>query len=243
MLQLTQIKNLANKITLYSKDYSECSKTYSELKDFLGSNLELTCDSFKLINFIKNFYSMVKLVKFEKFLEGFNIENPKDDDIERLINYIDNEDKAEFIADTFDKILNSNSKIACCIMGMLFNKITKDDRDIIQSDLVLINALSRINDYDIKNFVYLMSICKCKMKENSNTLKITDEIKEECKKKYNISDFNLNLSLNTLFNTGLLERTSSDIDYEGVLNLDDIYSFNRLSEILYNYAKKITDNL
>lgn len=232
--ELIQIKNLAERVFSFSNDYSE-------LKDLLDDNLELISDSVKVLNLLRRGYSQLK---FKNFLKGFNIENPEDGDIKRLINYIDNKEKSEFIASTFDKILTSNSKIACCIMGLLFNEITKDNRNIEQSDLVLINALSRMNDYDIENFVHLFYINQCN--NNYDTLKITDGMKSKLKVHYNVSDLNLYLSLNTMFNVGLLETRLYDINDEGnfsIHNFDSSYFFNLLSVELYKYAKKIVDNI
>lgn len=232
--ELIQIKNLVKKEFSFSNDYSE-------LKDLLDDNLELISDSVKVLNLLRRGYSQLK---FKSFLKGFNIENPEDGDIKRLIDYIDNKEKSEFIASTFDKILTSNSKIACYIMGLLFNEISKDNRNIEQSDLVLINALSRMNDYDIENFVHLFSIIQCN--NNYDTLKITDGMKSKLKVHYNVSDLNLYLSLNTMFNVGLLETRLYDINDEGnfsIHNFDSSYFFNLLSAELYKYAKKIVDNI
>ena len=136
------------------------SEEYSDIKDLIINDdvAELTEDTFQSIKIIHNIGKFYDTIKFKHFIKGLNNNDISKQDIDKLIKYMDNQKKAEFIYSTMKKIVNSNSKICCYIMGLLFNDITKKDREINQIDIALINALGELNDFDINNFYQLLNI-------------------------------------------------------------------------------------
>ena len=121
-------------------------------------------------------------------------------------------------------------------MGMLFSEIVEKNKseNITKSDLMIINALSLMNDCDIESFVYLYS----SIEESNKEYIITDEMKIDYKNKYNISDLDLKLSLNTMQNASLVEKGSNYNEQNELLTFDEL-KFTKLSEKLYKCASCI----
>lgn len=121
-------------------------------------------------------------------------------------------------------------------MGMLFSEIVEKNKseNITKSDLMIINALSLMNDCDIESFIYLYS----SIEEWNKEYRITDEMKGNYKSKFNISDLDFQLSLNTMQNASLLEKFAYYDEQNESLMTDEL-KFTKLSEKLYKYAEKI----
>ena len=148
-----EMSDLLNKIVKFSDDYADVKDIF--LND---STMELAEDAIGSLKFLNNSRKALSIIKFKYFLKGLNYENADKESIEKLIRYVDNQSKAEFITNSFDKIISSNSKLACCVMGLMLNDIGQHNDDISQEDLIMLNALPMLNDFDIKNFHYLYKI-------------------------------------------------------------------------------------
>ncbi|RXT14907.1 hypothetical protein [Ammoniphilus sp. CFH 90114] len=126
-------------------------------KDILENDyVQLLGDTVKVVGFVKNTTSLIMQKRFESFLRGFKPEEiPTEDQIEKLINYIDDEAKAEFIADTFSKIMLARSSKACLIMGTMLQTMVNNQSNLSHKDLICIHALSNFFDDDITNFNFI----------------------------------------------------------------------------------------
>lgn len=161
-------------------------ETYMQIKNDILDNdfVQLLGDSSKIIGFLRGSSELILRKKFESFLKGFSLnEKPTEAQLERLIKYIDDETKAEFIADTFSKILLSKSSKACVIMGSILNNVVEDCEDLTHAHLISINALMNFYDMDIENYKLILSLFK---KQNNtmekgqiNLYHINKEIKEK----------------------------------------------------------------
>lgn len=84
----------------------------------------------------------------------------KDENIEKCVNevynFINNENRAFYVAECFRKIAWSNSKIAATIIGIMLGEIKEQDRDFCNDDLILLDALEHMTDFDIRNFKQLL---------------------------------------------------------------------------------------
>lgn len=128
---------------------------YLEVKDAVLENdyIEVLGDSVNVLKFLKNANALIAKKRFQSFLKGFyGIDQPSEYQLVKLYDYIDNEIKAEFIADIFSKVFLSNSKLACVIMGSIAQTLIEKKRDITHDDLVCAEALTKFFDYDIKNY-------------------------------------------------------------------------------------------
>jgi GMP synthase PP-ATPase subunit len=129
--------------------------TYLDVKDLLFENeyVEVLADSFKVVGLLRNASKLISQKRFEAFLKGFkDVHTPTEQQLSKLAEYIDNEQKAEFIADTFQKILLSKSSKACLIMGTILKDLIDEKADLIPADIVCLNALTNFFDHDIANF-------------------------------------------------------------------------------------------
>ncbi len=117
---------------------------------------EVLGDSVSVLKLLKNSNKLIAKIakkRFDSFLKGFNKENsPSEYQLSKLYNYTDNEAKAEFIADIFSKVMLSNSKLACVIMGIISKNLIESEKDISHDHLVCVEALTKFFDYDIKNY-------------------------------------------------------------------------------------------
>lgn len=86
------------------------------------------------------------------FAEDENIEKS----VNELYNYVNNEERAFYVADCFRKIAWSNSKIAASIIGLMLGEIKSANREFSYDDVVLFNALEYMTDFDIRNFKSIM---------------------------------------------------------------------------------------
>lgn len=155
-------------------------ETYIQVKnEFLENDfVQLLGDSSKMVGFLRSASELVLRKKFESFLKGFCLdEQPNEDQLERLIKYIDDETKAEFIADTFSKILLSKSSRACVIMGSILNNIVENSEDLTHAHLISINALMNFYDMDIENYKLLLFLFE--KQNNTSFFDITKAIKEK----------------------------------------------------------------
>lgn len=140
-------------------------ETYMQIKNDILENdyVQLLGDSSKMLGFLRSSSELILRKKFESFLKGFSLdEQPNEAQLQRLIKYIDDENKAEFIADTFSKILLSKSSRACLIMGSILNSIVENSEDLTHAHLVSINALMNFYDMDIENYKLLLFLLKNK---------------------------------------------------------------------------------
>lgn len=183
------------------------------------------------------------MTKFKIFVKGLNL-NSDDSSLQKLITYVDNKDKAEFITTTFEKILLSNSKLACCVMGIMLNDMCQTNQNVSQENLAILQALSMMNDFDIKNFTHLMSIRPWEKHRNHKIIQAKDI--KKCISQYQDTMQGINLTINLLEKYGLIE-SNGEIDLS--MDPDDVdlssaeyekYSeFNLLSKTLYEYTKKL----
>jgi len=234
----TQLTNLFEKFQTISDEYSD----YKELV-FNDYNLELAEDSIKVLKLLNNGRKVWSMTKFKNFIKGLNIDS-NEENINKLINYVDNKEKAEFITNSFEKILSSNSKLACCTLGIMLNDLCTNEKNITQGNLVILQALSMMNDFDIINFTHLMIIRPWGKSVKYNQVSSQDINK--CAKKYNNDVSDINLTIQLLEKYGLIENEgeidlsmdSDDIDFSSAEYKEKHY-FNLLSKKLFEYTKKI----
>ncbi|NME96564.1 hypothetical protein HF847_11330 [Clostridium cochlearium] len=221
---------------------------YLDIKDSVLKNdyIEFLCDFSKVIGFFQKSTKVLLQKKFEAFLTGFrNNENPTEEQLEKLSNYINNEEKAEFIADTLSKILLSKSRKSCLIMGYIMQKIVDNKRTLSHYDLIYIDSLTNFFDNDILNFKFF---CKYLLTETrSQRLFIYNNklFKEECLKS-NIDNYSMMLTIEKCVSCQLLIKKNEinlDIDEDDVIlssvENDNYYIISNPGKILYKYINEL----
>lgn len=236
------MEKLSAEITTLLNKIQEVSEEYADLKDIFldDSSVELFEDSMSTIKFLNNSRKALSLIKFKFFLKGLNYENVDKESINMLVEYVDNPIKAEFITNSFAKIVTTNSKLACCIMGLMLNEMSKNKREVSQEELMILQALPMLNDFDVKNFNYLYKVV---LERNGKNHNITDTDYSKAAQICNTTTRNIRLTVGVLEKYNLVDRDADvsldldtdDLDFSSVDYDEDIY-FNLLSEKLYMYS-------
>lgn len=111
--------------------------------------------------------------RFEGFLKGLgNGERVSEKQLDKLKEYVNNEQRAQFMCEQFDKVVRANSVESSMMMGLvLHDTIQKNNNPSFQS-LIIVNALSQLYDADIDNLEYILSqLCR----KPGNKLNLSEE--------------------------------------------------------------------
>lgn len=240
--------------SLYEKAHEHLKK-YLKVKDNILDNeyVQLAGDFSKVVSFIRGANELIINKKFNSFLKGFsNDEIPTDDQIRKLINYIDDESKAEFISDTFTKVLLSNSSKSCLIMGTLLKSMVDDGGPLQHDKLICISALISFFDVDLVNYKQIFNFSEWyDTKKVGNKRKRFPMYKMQAFAKEKEIDYSsLLLTLEKAISSQLLIRTyeadievsydkdtdSTDVDRK---DIDEYYSFSKAGLMLKDYIDRI----
>ena len=75
--------------------------------------------------------------------------------VNELKNYVSSGDKAEYVGSLFRQCLLSTSPLVNTIIGLQLAKIADNQSEITQINMVIYDALSSMNDFDLKNYVLI----------------------------------------------------------------------------------------
>jgi hypothetical protein len=196
------------------KEITHKIESYLNLKELIIENeyLEIAGDSFKFVGLLRNISTLASRKRFESFLKTF-----KDNDtvtevqLKKLVDYIDDEHKAEFISNIFHKVLTSNSSKCCLIMGSILQKIVDKKDSLSHNELVCIDALTSFFDVDITNLKFLYSYI---LNRKNKILIISKEFKTHCHE-LNMDIDSITLTIEKLVSHQLLFKdTDSEIDID-----------------------------
>lgn len=241
MDKLKQLPELYNTLVGYIDKYGN----YKE-KIVDDTLVEFTGDIFKTVKTISKANDMFRLLKFKHFLKGLKGSQTDEKEIERLILYIDDTKKAEYVLDMINKVLNANSKLACVVLGTMMGELVNRKGNVQQEHLQLMCCISVLTDYDIINFtnLYLLVI----KNSSDKYIRIDESDILRCCSRINITKGQINLTLNILEQYGLIDRkveivSSCEAGKFPVLASDIIeYKFfNELSARLYELTSKVVD--
>jgi len=175
---------------------------YLSLKDNIINNeyLEVLSDSLSIIKPIISGYRLISKKRLAFFLRGLNNEKePSFDQLFKLYSYINSEEKAEFISETITKVLNSKSKKASFLTGIIVHRIINSNQDLTYKELICVNALSNMYDFDIDNIIivsdYLAYITEKRKGRNNGWFALYRDFKNWCKEKEIYTDNSINLTM------------------------------------------------
>jgi hypothetical protein len=137
---------------------SDKLKKYIDIKEDILDNeyVQVLGDVSKVVGLLRNASSLIAQKRFEAFLKGFKPDDvPTEEQLAKLRDYIDNEQKAQFISDTLSKILLSKSTKSCTILGMIMYEVIENKQNISHDYLVCIDALMNLFDKDIDNIKFI----------------------------------------------------------------------------------------
>ncbi|MCL1701609.1 hypothetical protein [Lysinibacillus sp. Bpr_S20] len=178
--------------------------------------------------------------KFEKFLKGFTATAPTEKQLKKLKKYIDSSIRAEFIADTFKKVLLSNSSKACLIMGTILSEIVDNEKEITHKQLICINALSQFYDIDLKNLVLLKDFSDTWV--DDYRISKTDSKLRVIANQYEVDFDGVLITLDKAVNLQLLKKSFKnieiimDVEYQ---KIEELYLFNFIGEELIRLIERV----
>ena len=119
--------------------------------------------SSKILGGLHRIYSFAQLYAFEKFLKGISsqisIDNPlTPKDKEKLDDYLCKENNISFIYNTIRKSLTANSLKCTELLGVIVGKLLRNQIEMTQENIIIINALHSLTDYDLNNFYKIYKI-------------------------------------------------------------------------------------
>lgn len=151
---------------------------YSGLKDLLTDQIleneavELLGDCSGIAKFFIKSKKMIDITMFKFFLKGFYIdEESEKEKLDKLMEYIDDEDKAIFIGKTVESILNSKSKYASFILGYIINTLIVNKKELNPKYIILADALTHMFDHDIVNVRFIGDYCNYKIYDSREAKK------------------------------------------------------------------------
>lgn len=236
------IKSDENTLDRVINHVQKCLKVKNNLFD--NEYVQLIGDFSKVYSFFKKATNLMHQKKFESFLEGFSEnEDPTLTQLEKLIEYVDDASKAEFISDTLAKVLFSNSSKACVIMGTILKDIVEKRNDLKHEELVAINALIEFYDVDIVNFNEIQSVFFEKSEEKIGLSDILFKIKHN-----KLDDLSVLMTLDKATTAQLFFKTAS-VDMSTEVNdfehrrkeADDFYVMTSGGKLLTKYINRISE--
>lgn len=203
---------------------SEKISGFLSTKDNLLENeyVEILGDAFKTVKFLKSANDLIAKRKFIYFLKGFyGVEKPTEQKLEKLSKYIDNEAKAEFIADSFSKVLLSNSKFACTVMGYTIQNLIDSKTPLSYDTLICSAALCTFFDYDVINYKGICDVIAKYFEKypKRNIIEYNYKLIKNCNRFSNQNEESIRLTIEKSFSQQLFER-QTDIDLD--MDEDDV---------------------
>lgn len=230
---------------------SEKLKDYLDIRDRILDNeyMQVFGDSSKIVGLLRNASSLISQKRFEAFLRGFKPDEiPTDYQLSKLRDYIDNEEKAQFISDTLSKILLSKSTKSCTILGIIMYDVIENQKNISYDYLVCIDALMNLFDKDIENVEFVYDYIA-----TTKTGRFYREDKKfiDARKDRGVDKNSLELTLDKAVHHQVLRRfyeidLDLDIDVEtpsfsdGNVENDEYYSKTSPGNLLYNFIKMLS---
>lgn len=131
---------------------------YLEIKDEILDNdyLEVIGDISKTVKFLKSVNEMKIKRQLLSFIKGFNpSNNPTEEEINKLIKYVNNESKAQFISDILSNILFAKSRKSCMIIGSMIGYLKDNLNELPVEYIICVSGLTDLFDHDIENIKYI----------------------------------------------------------------------------------------
>ncbi|MED3928359.1 hypothetical protein P4594_25260, partial [Priestia megaterium] len=229
---------------------------YLELKDTILNNkyIELFSEVSKAVSFVRGVNDLITRKKFQRFLEGFGEDiQPTEAKIKKLVKYVNNEKRAEFISNTFTKVVLSNSSKSCVLMGSILHSIVSEDGPLEHKKLICINALTTFFDNDLDNFYSLSQYLKFKNTDSKRKFKSISlpTMKDYCKKE-NLDFESISITAEKCVSSQIMskyyipdisatmDREAESIDIDNI-DMDEFYQITNSGELLLQYMDKIVE--
>ncbi len=182
----------------------------------------------------RDFISMMDHHKFASIRKYLSMGLNEEKSINELAEYVKKPERAYFVLSYVRKVILSDSVLATSMMAFIIFKVSSENRDARHEEMIILNALCSMTDYDMKNMNYLYKNCVTTENGNLSVKKKfdVDKIESEQLNSYNIT-------LNLLTSYGIVQKGPSVIDGRSnngaVLDLDGAYTLTSVTELFYHY--------
>lgn len=241
--ELDKAKDVLDSITDKLKDYLD-------LKDKVMENeyVQVFGEASKVVGFLRTANAFIGQKRFEAFLKGFKPDEvPTDEQLAKLRDYVDSEEKAQFISDTLSKILLSKSTTSCTILGMIMYDIIENKEDLTHDYLICIDSLMSLFDKDIDNIKFIYKFIETT--KSGRFFATGRDFRKACNDS-NIDRSSMLLTIDKAVNYQLLTRTYEielelDVDDDnpssatGTADNDELYRKSSPGKLLYSFIQKI----
>lgn len=156
---MTNLIDISKKILDSIENLDDLVDAYFEPVKDLTDTAE---DIFSPIKAIHSLYTYNKKRKFKKFLKSYALNlDPTNFDlknIERLKVYLKDEKNFNFLNSIIDNAINSKSLFGSIILGHYAAEILSNEKDITFKELLIIEGLRELNDYEFSSFVKIYNV-------------------------------------------------------------------------------------
>ncbi|MBQ3510627.1 MAG: hypothetical protein IJA90_11505 [Peptococcaceae bacterium] len=184
----------------------------------------------------------VEKLWIQSLLQGLSIHDDSNDAVKKLHRYVSNNSRrAEYVAAILRQALLSNSHAINTLMGIYLASVSEKNRDITQEDLIIYDALSIFNDFDVRNYKIIYEITKKEPFEAREGLCVNNEILS------NREDYEyLSLTMNKAARVGLFSELSViEKEENGMVAaiFGSSYKINYVGEAFYNLTAQLDDEM
>ncbi len=239
-------KNNITTVITNAKNALDWMKNREETEDIAN----IAADLNDCISIGKDFFSIIDHHKFASIRRYLSMGLNEEKSINELAEYVKEPERAYFVLSYVRKVMLSDSILATSMMAFIVFKISGENRDASHEEMIILNALCSMTDYDMRNMNYLCKNCVTAKNGILSTEKKFDINKIE------VEQLNsCNITLNLLASYGIVQKNSSTIDAEdidemfvssnitqssvekadAVLNLDGEYALTSVTELFYHY--------
>lgn len=196
--------------------------------------------------YVNDFYGIANLLikasdsyKFNKAIDALCSGKDIEKSIDVLYKYINSKERAFYIVTCFRKILLSNSPIACAVIGYIMGEKSSKNNDFCNHDIILLNALENMSDFDIRNFKEIMEgfeegDYKKYWEDHFEEEKFPEEMREEYEE---LMEF---CEKYRLFYLGTSSKNIIDEEYNSYFGKQ--YYPKQVAYVLWDYKKKVDPN-
>jgi hypothetical protein len=164
-------------------------------------------------------------------------------EVERLKKYFNKPENLHFVSETIDNGIYSKSVNCSAILGVIAGQMIKTKRDVDESDLVIIDSLREMNDFDLSNFIELFENIRTVYAQDLWSKKTYFETEFRTKDIYGtegwepikVGRFSLELTIEKLKRTRALSYGEGGIESSG--NGKGAFMFSELTKKMYELIK------
>jgi len=187
---------------------------------------------------VYNLWNFAKLQKFKRFLKryakSFQEESVTEEKIQKLKDYLKNERNLVFVSETIDNAIHAQSAVCSAILGGYAGQILAKTKEITYKDLIVINALRMLNDFDLEQFLFLYRFITNRGDGKDLSYRIYDlqtEVEE-----LGQSPFSLEVTIEKLKNWQLLGYDVGGLSNVG--NAWGAFKFNEYTHYFYEIVQQ-----